>query len=832
MRGIKASKVVIVMFSVLLCTSIHGFAGSGSKVANRIPLFANFSEKKVAVSAGKIAATQASQVSVAARASRIAIVAINPEAIDAQIIAPGDLLAVDLFDNKSIKAKIDKVEVVNKVTKVRGKIKGTKHGFIITTIEDNKVLTIVELPEEGYQYKIIYDNDLNDHILYKTKLEDLDILEGEPSLIPPVQFNDVSSPLNADISAPLTDDPATVDVMVVYTPAAAAWAENNATSINNVISQAMERAQLALDNSDIFINMRLVHSEELDYTEDGDMGIDLDRLTYTDGHEDDPDGHMDEVHSLRTQYGADIVTLFVVPDAGGGIAWVLQQQSGRADYAFNVVRVQQAHTGFTHIHEMGHNMGASHHKDQTTQPGPTSWYDWAANTWSAGWRWVDSDDSSRYCSIMTYESGSYFGDGLSHTRVPHFANPDIDYLGEPTGDSVDGDNARTLREVRDVIAGYRATVASCSDDSDCDNRDFCDGIETCTGGICVNGPAPCDAAACDEATDSCTSGYWIHWDDSILRGASGWIGGGTMSVASHWQPEDIPGGGTITTMRIGVYSAPSNAVVQIWQGSDLSNMGNPQYSQAFTPVAQTINEIVLDTPYLIDASQELLIGWSATHINGEYPCARDASAEANQQGNLRFNGGTWQNYPNGDWIIHAYLEGVCLSDDDCTLEQPYCVADTCVECIVDEDCAEDYACVDNACELTNDPPIFLTEPRWPYGYWPVLSSDPANPDEPQSEHMLFFAYDDDGVGCQIAPTLNWLYRPVELQAGGSVLPLGDWSIEVPSWKFMYWVLIEEPTIAATTGPGFFEFKMSVTDCLGQTTDSEGFYGKRYYFQVN
>jgi hypothetical protein len=113
-----------------------------------------------------------------------------------------------------------------------------------------------------------------------------------------------------------------------------------------------------------------------------------------------------------------------------------------------------------------------------------------------------------------------------------------------------------------------------------------------------------------------------------------------------------------------------------------------------------------------------------------------------------------------------------------------------------------------------------------------LSSDPENPHTPQSQHELFFAYDDDGVGCQTAPEKRWMYRPVELQEGGGVLPLGDWIIEVPSWSFMYWVLIEEPTIADTTGPGLFEFKMSVTDCLGQTTDSEGFYGTRYYFQVN
>jgi len=115
----------------------------------------------------------------------------------------------------------------------------------------------------------------------------------------------------------------------------------------------------------------------------------------------------------------------------------------------------------------------------------------------------------------------------------------------------------------------------------------------------------------------------------------------------------------------------------------------------------------------------------------------------------------------------------------------------------------------------------------------VISTDPANPNKPQSEHELFFAYDDDGVGCQIAPTLNWMYRPVEMQAGVAV-PLGDgsWTDAVPGWSFMYWVLIKEPTIADTTGPGLFEFKLSVTDCHGQSTNTEDFFGKRYYFRVN
>jgi len=151
--------------------------------------------------------------------------------------------------------------------------------------------------------------------------------------------------------------------------------------------------------------------------------------------------------------------------------------------------------------------------------------------------------------------------------------------------------------------------------------------------------------------------------------------------------------------------------------------------------------------------------------------------------------------------------------------------------VTDDEDATDFTGQTVLVELQNDPPVFLSEPRWPYGYWPILSSDPENPHTPQNQDELFFAYDDDGVGCQTAPTLHWMYRPVALQQGVPV-PVGDWSIEVPGWSFMYWVLMEEPTIADTTGPGLFEFKMSVTDCAGLTTDSEGFFNKRYYFQVN
>ncbi len=139
---------------------------------------------------------------------------------------------------------------------------------------------------------------------------------------------------------------------------------------------------------------------------------------------------------------------------------------------------------------------------------------------------------------------------------------------------------------------------------------------------------------------------------------------------------------------------------------------------------------------------------------------------------------------------------------------------------------EGYGCVDGVLQA-DQPPQFLAEPLW-VGPWVVLSSDPSQAHKPTGENVLFWAFDDDGLTCQ-GVVNRWMYRPVELQDGQAV-PTGEWIVKIP-YNYLWWVWIETPVIAEITGPGLFEFKMTSTDCLGQVTDSEVFFGKRYYFQV-
>ena len=165
-----------------------------------------------------------------------------------------------------------------------------------------------------------------------------------------------------------------IDVMVVYTPNAAAMG-----SIDLFIQSALNNASDIYRNSRISTRLRLVHKAQVDYTQaaaadDGRGGLleDITRLSFTqgvlpDGSVPDPEGSMDEIHALRDRYGADLVALFVAAPAGGtcGIAYVPSFGEYPMDdfesLGFSVTARECEGSGYSvFTHEIGHNQGARH----------------------------------------------------------------------------------------------------------------------------------------------------------------------------------------------------------------------------------------------------------------------------------------------------------------------------------------------------------------------------------------------------------------------------------------------------------------------------------------
>ncbi len=370
-----------------------------------------------------------------------------------------DVLILNLFDDTQYRARIDRVSMnINNTVTIRARINNYALGYIILSTTDDLSMATIKIPENEEFYLVKSDPKTRQHYILDIGDERNYIESGPPQLPPEIDPDSRQRIDEGRESMPDRslgpNDPAIIDVMIVYTPAAANWA-NIRGGIKNVIAQTIGNSQLVHDNSGTLVELFLVRSSEIEYQEADNAVTDLYRLTFREnwdpwGYEDGPPWYMEEVHDWRNDWGADLVSLLALVEDVGGIAWQLTTTNGNANMGFSLTRVQQASHTYTFVHELGHNMGAHHHRDQNFQPGPGLY------NYSAGSRWTGNDER-RYCSVMTYQSGNYFDDGNNHTRVAYFSNPNIYHQGVPAGHRINADNTRGIREIKHVVAGYRSS---------------------------------------------------------------------------------------------------------------------------------------------------------------------------------------------------------------------------------------------------------------------------------------------------------------------------------------------------------------------------------------
>jgi hypothetical protein len=342
------------------------------------------------------------------------------------------LVELNLFNDASFTVFLERVKPAASGNYTWfGRIADREHSQVILVVNETGVTGNVR-----FEGSLIQIRPLGDGLHVVKELNPIPLAEDECATRP----EDIGQPAFDAAGLPRSpDDGSSLDIMVVYTPAAA----NGSADIGAEIQLAVDETNQSYLNSGIDTQLNLVHTAQVNYTESGDAYTDRNRL------QDPADGYLDEVHALRDTYCADMVSLWVEYLNACGVAYIMTSVSTSFEnYAFMVVRRPNCATGyFSFGHEFGHLQSARH--DWTVDSTNYSPY-----TYNHGY--VDPGDSWR--TVMAY------GNACSGcTRIPYWSNPDVLYfsqpMGIPEGQYQAADNRKTLNNTAFTVANFRT---SCS----------------------------------------------------------------------------------------------------------------------------------------------------------------------------------------------------------------------------------------------------------------------------------------------------------------------------------------------------------------------------------
>ncbi len=346
-----------------------------------------------------------------------------------------DRVGFNLFNNVSFIARKSQVKKTWGASTVwTGRIEGIKDGSVtISYSEDGSMFGTVRSPGGDYQIRGIGNG------LYG--IYEIDQCAFPDEAPPIVVAAEPASGVVPEV-VPAGDACSVIDVLVVYTPAVA----NASANIINEINTAIQETNDSYANSGVTQRVRLVHAAQINYTESGDMGTDLSRLSGT------TDGYMDNVHALRNTYGADVVSLWLENGQYCGIGYFMSTVSASFESSAFTAVARSCATGYYSFgHELGHNMSAHH--DWFVNPG-TSPYPYNHGYVNAADRWR---------TIMAYNSECSSG-GFNCTRLKYWSNPNVLYngnpMGVPAGSPNPADNRLTLNNTACTVANFRQSVTT------------------------------------------------------------------------------------------------------------------------------------------------------------------------------------------------------------------------------------------------------------------------------------------------------------------------------------------------------------------------------------
>jgi hypothetical protein len=316
--------------------------------------------------------------------------------------------------------------------------------------------TLADIPDSSV-ILVVGDNQLYGRIGFAGRYITLRQVDGEVYTIEqhvldavPVTLVDVESgasavlPLTLPADIQRLEDGSQINMMVVYTPAAQSILERVAGSVSLAIDGAIVHTNTIFENSGIFTRLNLVHVAPVFYLEqpNEDFSADLNHLMGK------SDSYMDEVHTLRDHYAADLVAMIsgvwfasyagIAPDPAP-----LNEAKG-----FSITEACNIQdTTFTE--QIGFNLGSARDfvNANSTAEFPVLGY-------GHGYQATDAS----FVTVMALRTGGACPPVVTEnvcSKIERFSSPHQTYEGQPLGNETTANNVRSINELAATVANYR-----------------------------------------------------------------------------------------------------------------------------------------------------------------------------------------------------------------------------------------------------------------------------------------------------------------------------------------------------------------------------------------
>lgn len=368
----------------------------------------------------------------------------------------GQTVTLPLFADTEVTARVlDSGVSLSGGCWVRGSLPGHPEGRFLMSLTGDSIAMLVELsPGERYVLNEVSDG------LYEVAEVGPEAMPDCAGAVPVFSQGGLVAarlaPGDLDTiseESPVAPGPhvseSSVDLLVVY--GSGLETSYPVDAIRAKIELAVLEANDDFARSGAGVRLRLVGLHSVAYAGGTNNSASLEHL------QSQTDGHLDDVHQLRDEHGADLVCLIPGADDpwSNGVAFVLSDPGDpyADESGFSIVEYGVL-TGINGLaHEIGHNLGCHHDRENAGGEGLFSF--------SYGYRFEDEGVSRR--TIMAYRPGE---------RVSYFSSPDRFYgglrvpMGVAAGLPGEADNVRSLNRGAFGVSNYRLSKVASNTDAE------------------------------------------------------------------------------------------------------------------------------------------------------------------------------------------------------------------------------------------------------------------------------------------------------------------------------------------------------------------------------